>query len=119
MPPRARAEKTEPTGPSEEISFPENWKAGEPGLEEAHDPKRLVEKSDTKDEPVKTSGALPVEVPVVDSAPPAEQVMIDHPRYGRVSLVELEEIIKADLASEAAAKQAEEDAKLPELCAHC
>jgi hypothetical protein len=104
MPPKTKAgaEPQEPTPPITE-----------------HDPKVLVEKDDLEDRPVKTSGAVPVEVPAADTAPLAVGTLVETAEYGKVSVADLKEILRAELAAEAAAKQAEEDAKLPELCPSC
>lgn len=112
MPPRAKAPSAEDENLIKDVKN---------GVDapEAHDPKRLVEQSDTKDEPLKTSGAVPVEVPVVDSAPPAESTLVETAEYGKVSVADLKEILRAELAAEAAQERREEDSKLPELCKNC
>jgi len=84
-----------------------------------HDPKVEKESGDLKDQPVLHSGAVPVGVPSADVAPPDDEVMVDTGQYGRMSVADLKEVLRAELEAEAKAKQDKEDAKLPELCETC
>lgn len=78
-----------------------------------------VESPVLNDDSGKLSADKPAENPV---EPTPETVMVNHPRYGLVSLADLEQILRAELAAEAeAAKEPmiEPDEALPVLCKHC
>lgn len=87
-----------------------------------HEPKVAVEESDLKDNPVKTSGAVPVSqvtADKIDEAATKDTVMIQHPVYGSISLVDLEEVLRAEIKSEKQREEADQEGGESEICGHC
>lgn len=88
----------------------------------AHEPKTPIEESDLKENPIKTSGAVPVSqvtADKIDEAATKDKVMIQHPVYGNISLADLEEVLRAEIKSEEQREEADQEGGESEICGRC